>query len=205
MFIISIAASVSRRKSFSLIWSSPRSSRWALITIRRYLDTVTPGIATGYWKAMNSPIRARSSGAASVMSSPRKVIEPSVISSPGWPMIALASVDFPDPLGPIRAWIWPFATSRSSPLRISLPSAVTCRFLISRSANSAPVVGPGLGGGPGHGPFAVVLVRELDELGERRPGERLGDAALDARPKHLGRAGAARVALVRAQDLPLAC
>ena len=38
------------------------------MTVRRYLVTVTPGIATGYWKAMNSPRRARSSGAASVMS-----------------------------------------------------------------------------------------------------------------------------------------
>ena len=73
--------------------------------MRRYLATVTPGIATGYWKAMNRPIRERSSGLASVMSSPLKVIVPSVTSRLGWPMIALARVDLPDPFGPIRAWI----------------------------------------------------------------------------------------------------
>ena len=70
--------------------------------------TVTPGTATGYWNAMNRPIRARSSGDASVMSSPLNMIWPSVTSRPGWPMIALASVDLPDPLGPISAWISPF-------------------------------------------------------------------------------------------------
>ena len=56
---------------------------------------------------MNRPMRERSSGSASVMSSPLKVIEPSVTSSAGWPMIALASVDLPEPFGPIRAWISP--------------------------------------------------------------------------------------------------
>ena len=62
--------------------------------------TETPGIATGYWKAMKRPARERSSGSASVMSSPLKVIVPSVTSSAGWPMIALASVDLPEPFGP---------------------------------------------------------------------------------------------------------
>ena len=57
------------------------------------------------------------------MSSPLKVIVPSVTSRPGWPMIAFASVDLPEPFGPIRAWMRPFSTSRSSPLRISLSSA----------------------------------------------------------------------------------
>ena len=50
------------------------------MTVRRYLVTVTPGTATGYWNAMNRPMRARSSGSASVMSSPLKRIEPSVTS-----------------------------------------------------------------------------------------------------------------------------
>ena len=39
---------------------------------------------------MNRPMRARSSGAASVMSSPRKWISPSVTSRFGWPMTTLA-------------------------------------------------------------------------------------------------------------------
>ncbi len=109
--------------------------------IRRYLLTETPGIATGYWKAMKRPACERSSGAASVMSSPLKVIVPSVTSSAGWPMITLASVDLPEPFGPIRAWTLPFSTSRSRPLRIFLSSTLTCRLRISSSANFAPFLG----------------------------------------------------------------
>jgi hypothetical protein len=75
-----IAASTVWRKSFSEIGSSPCSSRCAFITVRRYFVTLTPGTETGYWKAMKSPRRARSSGSASVMSAPLKVIVPSVTS-----------------------------------------------------------------------------------------------------------------------------
>ncbi len=98
-FVSFIAASTVWRNSFSEIGSSPWASRCAFSTVRRYLVTVTPGTATGYWKAMNRPIRARSSGSASVMSSPLNMIWPSVTSSPGWPMIALASVDLPGAVG----------------------------------------------------------------------------------------------------------
>ena len=49
-------------------------------------------------------------------------------------MIAFASVDLPEPFGPISACTSPFETSRSRPLRISLSSALTCRLRISRSA-----------------------------------------------------------------------
>jgi hypothetical protein len=73
------------------------------MTVRRYFVTVTPGTETGYWNAMKRPMRERSSGSASVTSSPLNSIEPSVTSSEGWPMIALASVDLPEPFGPIRA------------------------------------------------------------------------------------------------------
>ena len=83
MLVSSIASSVITRKSLSLTGSSPRSSRCALIAIRRYSATVTPGMATGYWKAMKTPMRERSSGSASVMSLPLKVIVPSVTSSAG--------------------------------------------------------------------------------------------------------------------------
>ena len=83
MSIISIASFVVRAKSLSLISGSPCASRLALTIIRRYLATVTPGTATGYWKAMNSPARERSSGAASVTSAPSKWIVPSVTSSEG--------------------------------------------------------------------------------------------------------------------------
>jgi len=66
----SIASWAVFENSLIFIGFSPRVSRLAFMTMRRYLLTVTPGIATGYWKAMNSPARARSSGSASVMSSP---------------------------------------------------------------------------------------------------------------------------------------
>ena len=48
MLVSAIASSVSLRKSFSFTCSSPAASRCALTIIRRYLATVTPGIATGY-------------------------------------------------------------------------------------------------------------------------------------------------------------
>ena len=132
--VSAIAASTVLRKSLSEMGSSPRASRCAFMTMRRYFVTVTPGMATGYWKAMNRPARARSSGSASVMSSPSKRIWPSVTSRFGWPIRMFASVDLPEPFGPIRAWNSPERTRRSTPLRICLSPAETCRFLISRSA-----------------------------------------------------------------------
>src|SRR5215203_4754929 len=170
---------------------SPRASRWAFMTIRRYLAVVTPGIATGYWKAMNRPARARSSGSASVMSSPSKRISPSVTSRPGWPMIALASVDLPDPFGPIIAWISPERTWRSTPLRICFSPAATCRFLISGSAMVVNLQGGLFRGG------------ERDELGQGRALQRLDDAHLHARPEQLGGAVLA-VGVVRARDAAVA-
>src|SRR5215211_2047394 len=54
----------------------------------------------------------------------------------GCPAMEYASVDLPEPLGPMIAWVSPARTVRSTPLRISLgpPSAATsaCRSLISR-------------------------------------------------------------------------
>src|SRR5918999_1415254 len=49
-------------------------------------------------------------------------------------MITPASVDLPDPLGPMRAWTSPWRTARSTPRRISLSSTATLRSLISRIA-----------------------------------------------------------------------
>src|SRR3954447_21422358 len=146
---------------------SPRPSRWSLMTMRRYFAVVTPGIATGYWKAMNRPARARSSGSASVMSWPSKRIWPSVTSRPGWPMIALARVDLPDPFGPIIAWISPERTWRSTPLRICFSPAETCRFRISRSAMRGVDLHLG-----------YVRSGELDELGQGGPLQGLDDAHL---------------------------
>src|SRR3954447_6674028 len=190
MLASAIASWAVLAKSLILICSSPRASRWALMIIRRYLLTETPGIATGYWKAMKRPAWARSSGAASVMSSPLKWIEPSVTSRPGWPMITLARVDLPEPLGPISAWISFERTSRSRPLRISLSSAATCRLRMDSSAIVDLLQGNKWCGAR----------RERDQLGERRALHGLDHAALDARPEQLCGAALAVVGLVRAQD-----
>src|SRR5215213_4745809 len=189
-----IACSTVWRNSLSGMGCSPRASRCALMTMRRYFVTVTPGMATGYWNAMNRPARARSSGSASVMSSPSKRTWPSVTSKFGWPMSALASVDLPEPLGPMRAWNSPERTCRSTPLRICLSPAETRRFLISRSAmfSSGDVVGKcGLARG------------EVHELRQGGALQRLDDAHLHARPQQLGGAEL-RVVVMRAQHAAFA-
>src|SRR5829696_2520616 len=208
MLVRAMASSASLRKSFSFTGSSPPASRWELTIIRRYFATVTPGIATGYWKAMKRPIRERSSGSAWVMSSPLKLIVPSVTSRLGWPMIAFASVDLPEPFGPISAWMLPLSTSRLTPLRICLPSAVTCRLRISSSANSYSwfcsklSLRRGDRGGLGRG-LGCVVVGELDQLGEGGAGKRLRDPALHPRPEKLGGARLIPVGFVRTRDLAL--
>src|SRR5687768_17358781 len=101
-------------------------------------------------------------------------------------MIALDRVDLPEPLGPIRAWISPERTVRSTPLRISLSPADTCRLRISRSAMGNRfrcVRGDG-------------KLREGHELGERRALQGLDDAELHPGPEKLGRARVAVGAVV---------
>src|SRR3954453_13912344 len=171
-WVSSMAASTVLRNSLRETASSPRASRWAFITMRRYLATVTPGMATGYWKAMKRPERARSSGSASVMSSPPNRIWPSVTSRVGCPMIALASVDLPEPFGPISAWNSPSRTWRSTPLRICLSPAETCRVRISRSAMDLQGFSRGCG--------------EVDQLGQRGALQGRDDAHLHAGPQQLG-------------------
>src|ERR1700709_1621781 len=99
-------------------------------------------------------------------------------------MIALASVDLPDPFGPMRAWNSPSRTWRSTPLRICLSPAETCRLRISRSAMDLQGFNRGCG--------------EADELGERGALERRDDAHLHPRPEQLGGAVLA-VGRVRAE------
>src|SRR4051812_40237973 len=117
-------------------------------------------------------------------------------------MITLASVDLPEPFGPISAWIWPFSMVRSSPLRISFSPARTWRLLISRSGigllgNSEACLRAGLhdrqrSGARGRD-GGLAAARELDELRERRALQRADDAHLHAHPQELGGAGAGRV------------
>src|SRR5258705_11350745 len=76
-------------------------------------------------------------------------------------MTVSASVLFPEPFGPMIACTSPLRTTRSIPLRISLPSTLTWRSLITRSGN-------------GH-----LLLREI---GQRHSIERLRDGRLQLHP-----------------------
>src|SRR3954471_2853122 len=166
------------RNSLTLIGFSLRP---VLMAMRRKLAIETPGMATGYWKARNRPEWARSSGSASVMSSPLNVIVPSVTSYSGWPMIVEDSVDFPEPLGPMSACSSPLSTLRSTPRRISRSSTRTCRLRISRSANGSHLRGY--------------------EFGKGRVLQRAHDREAHARPQQLGGAAVARLRLAGADDL----
>ncbi len=95
-----------------------------MAAVRRKFDIDTPGTSIGYCIARNSPARARSSMLIASTSCPSSVIEPDVTVYFGWPAIAYDSVDLPDPLGPISAWVSPDFTVRSTPLRIGMSVAV---------------------------------------------------------------------------------
>src|SRR5712692_598023 len=88
-------------------------------------------------------------------------------------MIVSASVLVPEPLGPMIAWTSPERTTRSIPFRISLPSTVTCRSLISRS---------------GTGGLLLAAGRGFHQLGERHVVERLRDGRLHLQPDVMRRA-----------------
>src|SRR6185436_4966936 len=111
--------------------ASPRFLRCALSAVRRNVMVATPGISIGYWNARNTPFAARSSGCISSTFSPSSRTSPSVTSYSALPASTCASVDLPDPFGPMIACTSPLFTTRSRPLRIFLPSISTCRFLIS--------------------------------------------------------------------------
>ena len=90
--------------------------------------TDTPVISMGYWKARKMPARPRTSADQSVISSPRNRTDPLVTRYSGLPRRTDARVDLPEPLGPMRAWSSPGWITRSTPRRISTPSAVdACR------------------------------------------------------------------------------
>jgi hypothetical protein len=106
---------------------------------RRKFSTDTPWISWGYWKARKSPALPRTSGPQAVMSSPWNQIRPSVISYSGLPSRVEASVDLPEPLGPMSACTEPVSMVRSTPLRMGTwcSSAVaTWRFSIRNSGSA---------------------------------------------------------------------
>src|SRR6185436_1778632 len=110
-------------------------------------------------------------------------------------MIAFASVDLPEPFGPISAWNSPARTCRSTPLRICFSPALTWRLLIwsspmcpwSLSLRSRYGSRCRLSDGDGGAAGPRV---ELDELRQRGALQRADDAHLHAGPQQLGRAGA---------------
>ena len=101
------------------------SPRTAVAAVRRKFETETPGTSTGYCIARNSPARARSSTVIASTSCPSSRIWPWVTVYFGWPAIEYASVDLPDPFGPMIACVSPDETVRSTPCRISRSSSTT--------------------------------------------------------------------------------
>ena len=134
IFIAPIAAPT----SLTQVRSLGASPSIAVFAVRRKFDTETPGTSTGYCIARNSPARARSSTVIASTSTPSSVTVPCVTVYFGCPAMEYASVDLPDPLGPMIACVSPPLMVRSTPLRISLgPSSVatvTCRSRISSVA-----------------------------------------------------------------------
>jgi len=92
----------------------------AVLAERRKLEVVTPGISTGYCMARKSPARARSSTDISSTSWPSRVTEPESTWYLGWPAMVEASVDLPEPLGPMIACTSPELMVRFTPLRMGL-------------------------------------------------------------------------------------
>ena len=93
--------------------------------VRMKLESVIPGISTGFWKEMNIPSLEILSADSSVMSCPSKLILPSLILYLGSPIRVEPSVDLPAPLGPINTCVSPRLIVRFTPCRISLSSSAT--------------------------------------------------------------------------------
>src|SRR3989337_1044363 len=132
------------RKSIASSSGSPRYFRIAFSAAFRKYAFPTPGISTGYWNAMNTPSRARSSGFIARRSFPSYRTVPCVTSYVIRPARTWASVLFPEPFGPMIAWTSPASTVMSIPRRISLSFTLACRFRISSSAipSSSSLRGP---------------------------------------------------------------
>src|SRR5229473_4551824 len=86
---------------------------------------------------MKTPSRARTSGESSRRFLPSKSTSPRVTSYDGWPARTFASVDLPEPFGPMMACTSPLLTVRLMPFRISLPSTDAYRLRISNKLFSS--------------------------------------------------------------------
>ena len=114
--------------------ASPRFLRCALSAVRRNVMVATPGISSGYWKARNRPLAARSSGARL-----EHVLAVEQHLAFGHLVVVLAGEHVGERrlARAVRAHDGvhlPLSTTRSRPLRICLPSTSTCRFLTSSKA-----------------------------------------------------------------------
>src|SRR5712691_5985392 len=89
---------------------------------------------------MKTPSRARTSGESSRRFLPSKSTSPPVTSYDGCPASTLASVDLPEPFGPMMACTSPLLTMRLMPFRISLPSTDAYRLRISNKSFSSSFV-----------------------------------------------------------------
>src|SRR5262245_43618193 len=128
---ISTSCIRSRRTWRNSIASSSSRPRWVRISLSadfRNCALLTPGISTGYWKARQTPARARASGGRSSRLRPSYSTSPAVTVYAGCPAKTWANVLLPDPFGPITACTSPARTSRSTPRRISRPSTPAWRF-----------------------------------------------------------------------------
>src|SRR5437870_3774498 len=87
-------------------------------------------------------------------------------------MRTLASVDLPDPLGPMMAWISPGRILRSTPRRISLPSTVAWRSSISRIGSVIDAHTPSALRGGGGAAHVDIAAFDLGLVGGHGPGGR---------------------------------
>ena len=128
--------SIAVRTSLTQVRSGGAAPSIAVLAVRRKFDTLTPGTSTGYCMARKRPARARSSTDIARTSAPSSVTVPEVIWYFGWPASEYASVDLPEPFGPMMACVSPLRTVRSTPRRMGLApsfvSTLTCRSRISR-------------------------------------------------------------------------
>ena len=128
-----LRASIAPFTSPTQVRSFGASPRSAVAAVRKKLETETPGTSTGYCIAKKRPALARSSTVISSTSAPSSVTVPSVIVYLGWPAIEYASVDLPEPFGPMIACVSPDLIVRSTPLRISTaPFSVSTETLSPR-------------------------------------------------------------------------
>ena len=128
---IALFSRISLRKSAAFIGSLPSYFRFSLMAARMKLVIDTPGISTGYWNERNSPSWARSSGFMARRSLPLNTAVPPVTSYNGLPTSTALSVDFPEPFGPMMAWVSPSLMVRLIPFNISLLPILACKSLTS--------------------------------------------------------------------------